>query len=279
MKFLNLVFLIVILSSSSFAKNSCNDFFKSKAKNHSSQSKRDSKFEKYLSGSLREGTSALSAEWLAVVESILKMDTKKFREFFSAEYGTNVTKSIKAFSQGFAEVTSSRKSVPKLYHMTSADIAELITRDQKLLLSSGTRNHAAACLGGGNFHAFRNASEDSAILKVKIKSNARSLDLTSFQDYPAHEGSQWNAYKWYEETFVPNLIKGKYKKTLPQLHQLIKDIDLTRKNVAYELSNIEAFSLLMGVDFIKVSETYGQKVINEYWVVNPDAVEKIDYAR
>ncbi len=279
MKFLNMVLLFVALSSGSFAKNSCNDFFKNKTQKRSEQSKNKSKFEKYLSGSLRESSGALTAEWLAVAEALLKMDTNEFQKFFAAEYGQNVAKSIKAFNQGFSKVTTSDKSVPKLYHMTSAEIAEIITRDQKLLLSSGARNNAAVCLGDGSFHSYhRNTSDNSAILKVKIKANARSLDLTSFQDYPAHEGSQWSAFKWYEYTFVPNLIKGKYKKTLPQLHQLIKDIDLKQNKIFHELITIEAFSLLMGVDFIKVSETYVQKVINEYWVVNPEVIEKVDYA-
>lgn len=112
MKFLNLIFLLMILSSGSVARNSCNNFFKNKEQKHSIQAKKqDSKFEKYLSGSLREGSNALTAEWLKVVQSILKMDTKKFQKFFATEYGQDVAKSIKAFSKGFAEVTTSRKSV------------------------------------------------------------------------------------------------------------------------------------------------------------------------
>ncbi len=249
------------------------------------------KFKSYLDLSLTEGSHSLDPNWIVIVEAILKVNPKEFQSLIPKELidpvknheGENFDHKNslnRRFEDGFlVDTTKHHKnpiSKPKLYHMTDAETAALILDSQKLLLSQGSKNYAAICLGAGGFPAYQNTSADSVILEVKVKSTARILDLTyTVGDLPGSY-SRRPAYEWYLDEFVPALIKGKYDKEFPDLSAAVKRVKKSLRDDA--LSKIETFALLMGADLVKLTEKYELVPVNEYWIVNPTIVSEVKRA-
>lgn len=269
------------------AKSSCAFHFKDQK---GSKYQVNDKFSQYQRLSLK-GENGLEPNWLFLVEHLLKVDPKEFQALIPKELldskwdheGNEFTVKNpvkRQLKEGFlVEPTKGQTSTkihPKLFHMTSPEFSEVILKTQELHLSQGSKNYAAICLGTAGFPAYQNASSNSVFLEVKIKPTARILDLTyTYGDAPG-SFSRRAAYNWYAKTFVPDLIRGKYRNEFPELTAAAKKL---KKLALYELSQVEAFSILMGVDLIKVTERYEQSLVDEYWIIDPTIISKIVLAK
>lgn len=275
--------LLIATSFTSFAETQCLDVLVS---NKSSMNPLT--FDQYRNKSLLDVARPVQENWLQYVRIILRMDKQSFinlipkTTFPKADlksgkiYFSNMKKGIRQLDprEGVLDYFS-----PTLFHITSTANSEKILQEG-FRLGQGSHNTAAICFGDAGFRKFQEKGSNP-ILKATLHKDAKILDLTQnpFGAAKASDFSYYDAYEWYKDVFLPSLVKGEYAEIFPELTEHARIYFNRTGLIEYALYSKEAFGLLVGADVLYVSELYPPLRLDEYWVINPEAIKSVERYR
>ena len=251
---------------------------KSVLSNHLTQNLPEYRFEKYQESFLKEGHHKVHPEFAELAQAIFSTNKNKFKKLipkksFPESDRMNSKPEHDLFENGFrSKLTDTGREYPRLYHKTSADLAnQLKSNEAQLKLTHGTFNRAAICAGDAHFKPFKSSnavtrrSFSSAELQIHPKARTLNISRTAFGDKGASEYSYYNSYIWFTDVFVPKLIAGKYEKDFPELTAIVK------KQGDFYFTE-EAFGLLLNIDILMISKPYEWRMQHEYWILNPEVI-------
>ena len=238
---------------------------------------------------VRNGKGQVDSEWLDAVKAILASKPSDFlelipkRTFPKADRHrrsllfSNMNDGIRTFDPREGQVVSFK---PQFYHQSSGESAPGILQNG-LLISTGTMNHGAICLGDSRFFLFKGRKESHreniATFQVTLRSEAKILDLTTerFGGRGPTEFSYSAAFEWYQDVFLTDVLQGKYADRFSALTAFVQSVHKETGFIDYSLMSPEAFGLLLGADVLYLTQRYESNRVDEYWVINPLALDRV----